>query len=385
MMFPHLRTFATMFRVKLIVNLKLQPTPEQAKALRQTLELANKACNAISEQAWETKTFRQYHLHKLTYHSIRDTCDLTAQIVIRLIAKVTDAYKLDADAKRIFRRHGSIAYDDRILSFKRDDSVSIWTVKGRQAIPFVCREYQRKLLPFRKGETDLIYRKGEFYLNAACDVDEPEIKPAPDILGVDFGVINIATDSDGQTFSGAHIERTRQKYSALRQTLQHKAAAQSKGGKRPRSIRRLCKRLSGREANFKRHENHCISKKLVRKAQDSARGLAIEDLTHIRSRTRFRRSQRARMSGWSFAQLRQFLTYKARLAGVSLTLVDPRHTSQTCSACSHCAKANRKSQAEFVCVSCGHSLNADFNAAINIRGRGLVNAPQVSERVAQAA
>jgi putative transposase len=167
--------------------------------------------------------------------------------------------------------------------------------------------------------------------------------------------------------------------------LQHKASVQSKGGKRPRALRRLGKRLSGREANFKRYTNHCLSKQLVGKAQDSARGLAIEDLTHIRSRTRFRRSQRARMSGWSFAQSRQFLTYKARLAGVSLVLVDPHYTSQTCSACGHCAKENRQSQAEFVCQSCGHSLNADFNAAINIRGRALVNVLQVSESAAQAA
>jgi IS605 OrfB family transposase len=304
-------------------------------------------------------------------------------MVVRCIAKVADAYKLDKERGRTFRKYGAISYDERIISFK-GASVSLWTVEGRRSIPFVCGEHQRKLLLFRKGEVDLIYRKGEFYLNAVCDIYEPEIKPAPNILGVDFGVINIATDSDGQTFSGAGVERTRQKYSALRRTLQHKASAQSKGGKRPRPIRRLCKRLSGREANFKRHENHCISKQLVLKAQDSARGLAIEDLTHIRKRTRFRRSQRARMSGWSFAQLRQFLTYKVRLAGVQLTLVNPRHTSQSCSACGHSAKENRKSQAEFVCVSCGHTLNADLNAAINIRGKAVVNQPQASESVAQA-
>lgn len=369
--------------MKLIINLKLKPAKEEALALRSTLTLANQACDWISKRAWETQVFKQYHLHKLTYHKARDTFDLSAQMVVRCIAKVADAYKLDKKRERTFRKYGAISYDERIISFKQD-SVSLWTVEGRRTIAFVCGEHQRKLLPFRKGEVDLIYRKGNFYLNAVCDVHEPEVKPPPDILGVDFGVINIATDSDGQTFSGADIERTRHYYFGLRQTLQHKASAQSKGGKRPRSIRRLSKRLSNREANFKRHANHIISKQLVRKAQDSVRGLAIEDLTHIRSRTRFRRSQRARMSGWSFAQLRQFLAYKAKLAGVQLTLVDPRHTSQTCSACGHCAKGNRKSQADFVCVSCGHSLNADFNAAKNIRGRGLVNAPQVSERVAQA-
>ncbi|HEX8843777.1 MAG TPA: transposase [Pyrinomonadaceae bacterium] len=378
-MFPYSRAYAILLRVKLIVNLKLQPTKEQAFALRSTLIVANQACNWISQRAWETQSFRQYHLHKLSYRMARATFDLSAQMVVRCIAKVTDAYKLDKKRARTFRKYGAISYDERIISFKAD-SVSLWTAGGRCAIPFVCGEYQRKLLPNRRGEVDLIYRKGEFYLNAVCELDEPEVHPAPDILGVDFGVINIVTDSDGQTFSGAELERTRQKYSVRRQTLQRKASAQRRGGKRPRSVRRLCKRLSGREANFKRHENHCISKQLVGKAQDSTRGLAIEDLTHIRKRTRFRRPQRSRMSSWSFAQLRQFLTYKARLAGVPLTLVDPRDTSRTCSACGHCAKENRKSQSEFVCVSCGHSLNADFNAAINIRGRAVVNLLQVSEQ-----
>lgn len=371
--------------MKLIASLKLTPTKEQATSLRATLERANQACNWMSGQAWEHKTFKQFSLHKLAYYECKAKFELSAQVIVRLIAKVADGYKLDSKTRREFRRHGSIAYDDRILTFKNSDVVSIWTIEGRRAIPFVCGEYQRKLLPYRKGEVDLIYRKGNFYLNAVCDVDEPEIKPLSDILGIDFGIINIATDSDGDAFSGADIERTRQKYFALRQTLQRKASAQSKDGERPRSVRRLLHRLSGREANFKRHANHCISKKLVGKAQDSGRGLAIEELTHIRKRTRFRRSQRVKMSSWSFAQLRQFLTYKTRLAGVQLVLVDPRYTSRTCSVCGHCAKENRKSQAEFVCRSCGHSLNADFNAAINIRGRAIVNSLQVSEHAAQAA
>src|SRR5690606_34130234 len=66
------------------------------------------------------------------------------------------------------------------------------------------------------------------------------------------------------------------------------------------------------------------------------RGIALENLTHIRSRTRVRgKDERARHSNWSFAQLRQFIEYKARLAGVPVVLVDPKYTSQRCSACGH--------------------------------------------------
>jgi transposase len=69
--------------------------------------------------------------------------------------------------------------------------------------------------------------------------------------------------------------------------------------------------------------------------------------------------------------LRQFITYKAKLAGVPVILIDPKNTSRTCSFCGHCEKANRKNQSEFVCKKCRHSENADFNAAKNIRNLGL--------------
>jgi transposase len=68
-------------------------------------------------------------------------------------------------------------------------------------------------------------------------------------------------------------------------------------------------------------------------------------------------------------QLRAFIAYKARAAGVRLVLVDPAYTSQTCSRCGHCERANRKSQAKFLCVSCGFSAHADVNAAVNIAVR----------------
>ncbi len=371
--------------MKLIVNLKLRPTKEQAKFLRATLERANEACNWISEQAWEYTTFKQFSLHKLTYHECRAKFELSAQVIVRLIAKVADAYKLDNKRPRKFRKHGSIAYDDRILTFKKTDAVSIWTLEGRQIIPFVCGDYQRKLLPFRKGEVDLVIRSGNYYLNAVCDIDEPLLDETSDMLGVDFGVVNLATTSDGEVFSGADVERTRQRYHTRRQTLQQAAEKAKQRGKRPKQIRRALKRTKGKESNFRRHTNHVISKQLVRTVKGTSRGIAIEELKGIGERTRFRKSQRAKMSGWSFHQLRQYLEYKSRLNGVSLVTVDPRNTSRTCHECGHCEKANRRTQEQFECRSCGHRSLADFNAALNIRAKASVNALKVSEHAASVA
>ena len=85
---------------------------------------------------------------------------------------------------------------------------------------------------------------------------------------------------------------------------------------------------------------------------------------------------RQALSSWAFYQLRQFIEYKARAAGVQVIYVDPRNTSRTCSKCGHVDKKSRKDQEHFVCTACGHALNADINAALNIARRGAaVNQP----------
>ena len=90
--------------------------------------------------------------------------------------------------------------------------------------------------------------------------------------------------------------------------------------------------------------------------------------------------QRSKMGGWAFSQLRQFLTYKAKLHGLPVVVVDPRNTSRTCEECGHCEKANRKRQSEFRCRSCGHTAHADIQAARNIAAKALVNVLKVSQQ-----
>ena len=179
---------------------------------------------------------------------------------------------------------------------------------------------------------------------------------------MDLGIVNVATDSDGNQYSGAAILGLRRRHRRTRTRLQ---------GKGTRSAKRLLKRRRRKESRFQRHTNHVISKEIVARAKDTKRAIALEDLTHIRQRIRSRKPQRATLSSWAFAQLRAFISYKAQAAGVSVILVDPRNTSRTCPACGYCDKANRRSQAHFLCVSCGCAGNADQIAAENIRRAAL--------------
>jgi IS605 OrfB family transposase len=247
-----------------------------------------------------------------------------------------------------------------MMSFKGDDRVSLLALDGRVVVPFVMGKRQAEKFPHAKGQADLVLREdGKWFLLVTADLPEGDPTPTTDFIGVDLGVADIATDSDGNRHSGEAVEKVRRKHNLQRKRLQRKG---TKGAKKK------LKRIARKEARFRKHENHVVSKAIVENARGTGRGIALEDLKGIRDRITARGSDaRNRLSGWSFGQLYAFLSYKSELAGVPVVTVDPRNTSRTCSACGHCEKANRKSRSEFRCKACGHESHADVNAALNIR------------------
>jgi len=352
--------------MKLTLQIKLLPTPEQALVLLKTFRQANATCNAISDIAWEKKEFNQYRLHHLVYRTQKEVSGLSAQMLIRCISKVVDSYKLNKKTKHVFKPLGAITYDNRILSYK-NNMVSIWTVEKRIKIPFIC--HNQKFLPYIKGEADLVTKKGKFYIFQTVEVPEDDVQDIESFLGVDFGIVNLATTSDGDNFSGEQVNKVRER------TAKIKSALQKKGSK---SAKKHLKRISGKERNFKKQTNHTIAKKIVSIAKDTHRGIALENLRGFRGRQTVRHEQREQFGKWAFFELGRFIQYKARLAGIPVVFVDPRNTSRECSRCGHISKANRKSQSEFVCQSCGFQIHADRNAAKNIALRAAVNQPIVS-------
>ena len=353
--------------MKQTLMVKLAPNAEQYNALLQTMERFNEACNSIADIAFELKTANKVRLQKVVYQNTR-TSGLSAQMAIRAISKVSEAYKRDRSIKPVFKPHSAMVYDQRILSWKGLDKVSILTLKGRQIVPIRIGVYQKARISRIVKQTDLILRNRVFYL--AVTVDAPEATPddPTGVLGVDLGIIHLAVDSDGDFYSGEPVDKVREKIDTF------KASLQSKGTK---SAKRHLKRLSGRESRFRRSVNHVISKRLVSKAKDTHRQIALEDLKGIGDST-VRHSQRRRHKSWAFNQLRQFINYKAIIAGVLVKLVDPKHTSQTCPSCGFISKHNRKSQSSFICQTCGFASNADLAGAINIARKALVNEPIVS-------
>ncbi|MEV8015368.1 transposase [Streptomyces sp. NPDC086554] len=339
--------------MKLSVQVKLLPTPVQEAALEATLHACNEAATWASEVAF----------------AIKKTCDAYATLKANLRAgnlgkPWSRRYRRATEKPIAFRPEGAQPYDDRMLSWQIPDrTVSIWTLDGRlKGVTFTASPEQlARLALYRKGESDLIARDGMWFLNATCEVPEAEPNTAPvGFLGIDLGIVNIATTSDGDIMAGRALNRGRQRERGLRAKLQKKNT--------PSTKRRLKKRKR-KEARRAKDINHKIAKHVVAEAERTSRGIALEDLTGIRERARLRKPQRATHSSWSFAQLGAFIAYKARKAGVPVVHVDPAYTSRTCAECGHIDKANRVSQAWFACRSCGFVDHADRNSSRNIRAR----------------
>ncbi len=355
--------------------LKLAPSPEQADALLATVRACNAASNRVAEVAFTHKTANKIRLQPVVYAELREQLGLSSQMAVRAISKACEAYKRDKRIKPTFRPLGAIAYDQRILSWKGRDRVSILTLAGRATVPVV---WQGRWLGTDgtklRGAADLVCRDGSFYLAVVIDVPEPPQGPEPESwLGVDLGIVNIATDSDGTAYCGKGLRATRYRNRRLRARLQ------SKGTK---SAKRLLAKRRRSESRLARDVNHVISKAIVREAKGTGRGVKLEDLSGIRSRVTVRKAQRADVHSWGFCQLRAFIAYKAALAGVPVVLVDPRNTSRECPGCGHISKANRPTRDVFACQRCGLAGPADHIAARNISGRAAVMQPHAAQPMA---
>jgi putative transposase len=346
--------------------------------LAATMRAFNVAASWIVQVCWDEGITNTNTAHHRVYGETRGRFGLGAQLAVCARAKAVESIKAVKAKHREtcpqFGPRGSVRYDARTYHLMSLDRVSLNTLDGRVVCRMLLGARQHGMLvdpAWKIGGADLVWRAGVYSLHLTQSREAPALAVTDDVLGVDLGIVNLATDSDGQAFSGVQIHVVRTRYHLRRQRLQKVNTKNAK--------RRLRKNAD-KECRFQRDVNHGISKTLVAKAAVSCKALALEDLSGIRERTTVRHEHRYERHSWAFFQLRQYITYKAAWAGIPVHLVDPRNTSRTCSHCGHCAKANRKSQAEFLCQRCGVALNADVNAAINISRKqwAAVNRPMAS-------
>jgi len=231
------------------VKCKLDLTGEQRSAIETTMEAFAAACNDALNVGREAGTTSNVRIHDRCYYDLREDHGLPANLAVRAIARAAGILKVK-ERRNSTVRPTSIDYDARTFSLKEADwSISLSTVEGRQKpIALDIGDYQRDLLEGQKPKSAVVFKKRingvwTYYAGIHIDVEEPP----PDLdeehgwIGVDLGVVNVATLDDGTRFSGEHVREVKDRYRRTRASLQSKGT---------RNARKLLRRLSGRERRF---------------------------------------------------------------------------------------------------------------------------------------
>ena len=209
----------------------------------------------------------------------------------------------------------------------------------------------------------IIKRQGKVWrVSIACEMGEaPERKPIRSAVGIDVGVAQFVTLSDGQAVENPRWLKASEGQLAKANQLLARKKRGSRNRLRARiALGRVHERIANRRKNFCHH----VSKWLVEKYDL----IAHEDLK-IRNMVRGERSLNKSIldAGWNI--LLTQVTYKAASAGKWVVPVDPRGTSQRCSRCGTTVK-KKLSERIHDCPACGLSLDRDHNAALNILAAG---------------
>ncbi len=387
-------------------KLKLHTTPRQQQALRTTQLVYRDALNAVSRYAYEHgKTSNQRLLQREMYAQIRAVYHLPAQLACNVPRQVGATYAAlwtKAKQNAAHRKAGitkkrykgldqppkyvspTLTYNyQRDYSFKAEQQVSILALSGRVIVPYTGYDQHVALIGqgTRIGAAKLWYDKPhkQFYLLVTLEVERAD--PIPEmhasVVGVDVGqrYLAVTTNMRNQTtfYSGKAVRAKADHYARLRKRLQQKGT---------RSATRRLIAISGRERRLKQHTNHLISRRIVEEHPHSIIGL--EDLTHIRERTKRKRGKNAtrkqrranrHASSWAFAELHSYIAYKATLEASMTVQVDAYHTSQACPVCGYVSPHNRPNKGLlFVCQNqqCHFTLHADLIGARNIALRTLL-------------
>jgi hypothetical protein len=320
-----------------------------AEALAVTQHAFNGAAAWIARVCWGEGATNQTTAHHRAYGESPAVFGLGAQLAVRARMKAIEAIKAvnakHRDTCPQCGPRGGVRRDARTYRLMTLERVSLNMRESRIVCRLVLGFRQRSMLHDPDWEVDgaaLVWHAGVYHPRIAQSRKAPaEHEPDGGTLGVDLGIVSLATDGEGEHFTGTIVHIARTRYRLQRQRMRPVDAGNAK--------RRLPKR-SRRAARFQSEVNQGIGKKLVAKAAVAGKAIALEDLSAIRERTTARRAHRYERRSWAFFQLRQCIACKAAQVDALVFLGSIRNTSRTCSVCGHSEKANRTSH---VCSSVG--------------------------------
>ena len=366
------------------------PADKEVSAIVETRKQYAKAFNMSVDCLVTNNSTSKRFLHKVQYERIKEECPTLPTGLIQCARDVAvEAVKAwNVKRTKLKRKHPKKAERMRRPSMKEKCTmrydVRTVTLRGSQLTFSTCGRRVKAIISIPgffterypdsegwklKGANIGIDRKGRVFVNLIYECpDYDTVENDGRIVGLDRGVYNIVTTSDGVHYGAKDARRVKRKYNHVRSELQEKGT---------RSAKRRLKAISGCEKRFVHDQNHCISKKLANTDGDVSI-YVLEDLSSmnmLRLRGKSSKTMRKWLSAWSYSDLEYKLIYKCRRNGIRVEFVDARYTSQKCSVCKTIDKASRKGN-RYVCRHCGNSMHADVNAAINIRDNYITRVQQ---------
>jgi len=196
--------------------------------LAATQRAFNAAATWIARVCWDEAITNTTTAHHRVYGETRAPFGLGAQLAVCARAKAVEAIRAIKAKKRdtcpIFGPRGSIRYDARTYRLMSLDRVSLNTLGSRVicCLVFGARQHARPVdLEWQVGGADLVWRGGTYYLHITSSREaSAENEPSSGTLGVDLGFAPLATDSEGEHFTGAMVHIVRSRSHQRRQRLQ---------------------------------------------------------------------------------------------------------------------------------------------------------------------
>jgi putative transposase len=219
---------------------------------------------------------------------------------------------------------------------------------------------------------------GEWYVSIQVEmtVEPPQHPGIGPPIGLDMGVANFVSSSDGDHVKPLHsFKKHERKLKLAQRKLDRKVKGSKNREKARHKLARVHKKIRDSRQDFlhktanqfcKNHAVIVLEDLKVANMSASARGTLEKPGTYVRQKSGLNKA--ILDQGWY--QFRQMLMYKQEWLGGKIILVPPQYTSQRCSACQHVSPANRKTQSLFACERCGQIMHADINAARNIKAAG---------------
>lgn len=379
--FVHRPDYNTAMEKRQACKFELLPNGEQRRLMRRFAGscrfIYNKAL-ALQKEMYELtgKSHTRFQLDKLLTLWKQETPWLSEtpshalqQTLVDLDRAYTSFFKKRADFPK-FHKKGQRS------SFRESDPKCITLDQGNNRIRlpkigWVRYRNSREVLGAIKNVT-VSESCNKWYVSISTwqQIEQP-MHQSTSVVGLDWGVVNFVTMSDGEVVDGCQpLKQMLPKLAKLQRRLVRKKKFSNNWKKAKAKVTKLFSRIANTRKDFVHKVSNDISKNhavviiedlQVKNMSKSAKGKNVAQKSGL---------NRSILDSSPF-ELRRQLEYKTMWRGGLLVPVPPQNTSRKCLECGHTSAENRKSQAKFACVKCGFSANADFVGAVNIKEAGL--------------